>query len=398
MKILHTSDWHLGKRLEHFSRFDEQVQVMNEIIAVAGDEDVDVVIVAGDVFDVYNPSVEAVELFYRTLKSLSNEGKRPVIVIAGNHDSPDRIEAPDVLARINGILFSGYPGTQIEKTVIDGGFAIINTEPGFIEIETVSGELLRVILMPFANEQRLRKAVEKGNNTGIAEYLEGIWQALSKKYCDKQGVNILLSHMLFSGEEQGNVEEPEDEKPIEHISEKILTGRIPVEIDYVALGHLHRYQSVQGAQCPVVYSGSPLAYSFSEANQTKYVIVADAKAGEKLEYKTVPLQKGKRLYKKRFPSLDDAKQWLTENQGCLVECTIKNDLFFKPSELKMLHEIHDGIVGIIPDVVLKQEGEIKEEVDISKTREELFREYFKEKHGTEINDELMQLFKEVIAE
>jgi len=107
MKILHTSDWHLGKRLENFSRLDEQIAVLDEICTIADKENIDAVLVAGDLFDTFNPPTEAVELFYRSLKKLSKNGSRPVIAIAGNHDSPDRIESPDPLARECGIIFAG---------------------------------------------------------------------------------------------------------------------------------------------------------------------------------------------------------------------------------------------------------------------------------------------------
>src|SRR5579872_1513255 len=108
MKILHTADWHLGKRLENFSRFEEQVEVLDEICQIADNESADVVIIAGDLFDTFNPTSEAVDLFYKTLKRLANDGKRAVVAIAGNHDSPERIEAPDPLARECGIVFAGF--------------------------------------------------------------------------------------------------------------------------------------------------------------------------------------------------------------------------------------------------------------------------------------------------
>ncbi len=113
MRILHTSDWHLGgKRLEDFPRLEEQQAVMHEICEIAEREKVDVVVVSGDLFDTFNPSTEAIELFYKTLKRLTAGGHRPVIAIAGNHDSPDRIEAPDPLARECGIIFAGYPHSE----------------------------------------------------------------------------------------------------------------------------------------------------------------------------------------------------------------------------------------------------------------------------------------------
>src|SRR5690554_7320792 len=103
MRLLHTGDWHLGKRLDDYSRLEEQQAVLEELIGLAEIHDVDAVLVAGDLFDTFNPPAEAVELFYKSLKKLSGDGRRPVIAIAGNHDSPDRIEAPDPLARECGI-------------------------------------------------------------------------------------------------------------------------------------------------------------------------------------------------------------------------------------------------------------------------------------------------------
>ena len=93
MKILHTADWHLGKKLDRFSRIEEQIDLMNEIVEIAESENVDLVLIAGDLFDTFHPPTEAVDLFYKTLKRLSKNGKRPVIAIAGNHDSPSLIDA-----------------------------------------------------------------------------------------------------------------------------------------------------------------------------------------------------------------------------------------------------------------------------------------------------------------
>jgi DNA repair protein SbcD/Mre11 len=115
IKILHTADWHLGKRLQEFSRLEEQKEVLEEIIQIADREAVDFVLLAGDIFDSFNPSHEAVELLYKTLKRLSNNGQRPIIAISGNHDSTQFVEAPDPLAREMGIFFYSRYDTVIPK-------------------------------------------------------------------------------------------------------------------------------------------------------------------------------------------------------------------------------------------------------------------------------------------
>jgi DNA repair protein SbcD/Mre11 len=113
MRILHTADWHLGKRLADKSRYDEQKAVLQEIVTIADREAVDLVLLAGDLFDTFSPGPEAEDLLYATLKNLTDSGKRPVVAIAGNHDNPDRIEAQDHFARECGIVFAGYPKTRV---------------------------------------------------------------------------------------------------------------------------------------------------------------------------------------------------------------------------------------------------------------------------------------------
>ncbi len=124
MKLLHTSDWHLGKYLNNFSRHAEQQEVLEEICEIAEREKVNAILIAGDLFDTYNPPTESVELFYRILKRLSANGTRAVIAIAGNHDSPERIEAPDPLARECGIIFAGYPNSLVSTFTLESGLSI----------------------------------------------------------------------------------------------------------------------------------------------------------------------------------------------------------------------------------------------------------------------------------
>ena len=156
MKILHTSDWHLGKKLDGFSRLPEQELVMNEICEIANAQQIDAVIIAGDIFDTYNPPIEALELFYKTVKQLSKNATVPIIAIAGNHDSPDRIEAPDPLAKENGIFLIGYPNSKLKELVLETGLKITKTDEGFIEFSLPNNKTpLRILTTPYANEQRL---------------------------------------------------------------------------------------------------------------------------------------------------------------------------------------------------------------------------------------------------
>lgn len=404
MKLLHTSDWHLGKRLNDFSRHSEQEAVMDEICSVADRENVDAVLIAGDLFDTFNPPTEAIDLLYRTLKRLSNNGLRAVIAIAGNHDSPDRIEAPDPLARECGILFAGYPNTQIPLFQLDSGLAVVRSEPGLIEIKLPQQtDLLRVLLTPYANELRL-KAFLGTENTEKA-----LRETLNQSWNDKlasssiPAVNVLVTHLFMTKEGAEQPAEPEDEKPILFVggAQAIYSTDVPDTVQYVALGHLHRKQTIDLSPCPIVYSGSPLGYSFSEANQQKFCVLVDVEVGKEAELKEIPLYSGKPLYRKQFDSVDIAVDWLLDNPETLVELTIRSENYLSAMDRKRLYDSHRGIITLIPEVIKKEgDGIIQAaSIDVSKNIDELFIDFFKkQKKGQEPNDRLLNLFKEIVSE
>ncbi|WP_321286996.1 exonuclease SbcCD subunit D [uncultured Sunxiuqinia sp.] len=404
MKILHTSDWHLGKRLDDFSRMEEQYAVLQEICEVAEQEQVDAVLVAGDLFDTFNPPTEAVDLFYKSLKRLSNNGHRPVIAIAGNHDSPDRIESPDPLARECGIIFAGYPNSVVSAFELESGLKVLKSSEGFLELHLPGTDIpLRILLTPYANEYRLKTCLGLENSEAeLRAVLEEKWNELADQYCDNNGVNVLISHLFMIKKGNEFPEEPADEKPILHVggAQAIFTENIPRQIQYTALGHLHRMHQVDADPCPTYYSGSPLSYSFSEANQKKYALLVDVKPGAVATVREVELTKGKKLLRKRAEGMEDALKWLAENQECLVELTLVTETFLTAVERKQLNGTHSGIVAIIPEVENAEElidGNQKK-IDLTRSMEELFRDYFKHEKGQDPNPELMSLFTEILAE
>jgi exonuclease SbcD len=389
MKILHTADWHIGTRLERFSRLGEQKEVLKEICNIADEEKADAVIIAGDLFDTFNPPTEAVDLFYKILKKLSANGKRAVVAIAGNHDSPDRIEAPDPLARECGIIFAGYPHSSLTPFSLETGLAVTRSENGFLELKLPQTDFpLRLLLTPYANENRLKTCLGFDNDTEeeLRILLEQRWRELADQYCDDRGVNLLVAH----------------EKPILHVggAQVVYTENVPQQIQYTALGHLHRKQIVSEIPCPVYYSGSPLPFSMSEAEQDKYIVILEAEPGKPVKHYPVPLKKGKRLLRGRFESAEAAVTWLEEHQDALVEITLETESFLTAAERKKLNKAHDGIVAIIPVVKSAEVGKnaAKPEIDLNKRMEELFSDYFRNKHGQSPNKELIALFREVIAE
>lgn len=395
MKILHTSDWHIGKKLGSVSRIEEQKEVLAEICTIADEQSVDAIIIAGDIFDTYNPPIEAVELFYARVKQLSQNGKRPVIAIAGNHDSPDRIEAPNPLARDNGIFLFGYPKTEYQAFSNSLPFSVSKSAPGFIEFTLEHAEKLRVIIAPFANEHRMHEAFIEHETQNLQESLSQFWAHCAQTYCDSKGVNIMIGHHLMLAHTHDEIIEPDDEKPIMAISELLPVSIIPPQIQYVALGHLHRHQIV--AKSPfVAYSGSPCAYSFSEANQDKYVSIVHLVPGEPAELEKVTIQSARKLLQKTCSSVSDALSWLSANQNIYVELTIESDTYLTPQEISALHKAHSGIIYIIPKVE-KQEFHKHAGQNRSQNRpvEDLFQEYFEHKTGQKPHADILALFSEI---
>ncbi|WP_336704133.1 exonuclease SbcCD subunit D [Chryseobacterium indologenes] len=399
MKILHTADWHLGKRLDRFSRLEEQVLVMNEIVQIADEQNVDLVLIAGDLFDNFNPSVEAAELFYKTLKRLSLNGKRPVIAISGNHDSPSLIDAPDPLARECGIILIGHPKAEITPFGTDY-FNIINSKEGFIELKIDGINFpVRILHTPFANEIRLKEYFGENKEEEINKVLSQTWKNLADQFCDDSGVNLLTAHLYMNKRGAEILEEPEAEKPIKiGNADLIFSDSIPEQIQYTALGHLHGFQNIGTKEKPVIYSSSPLCYSFSEAGQTKYVSIIDAEPGKPVSYEKKTLTKGRALVRKTFTSIDDTVSWLGENPYTFIELTLESETFLTADERRLIYQSHNGIVHLIPKVKnLELSEDQSHEINLSQDIDILFKDYFKSKNsGQEANEELMNLFNEIL--
>ena len=398
MKILHTADWHLGKRLDRFSRLEEQILVMNEIVEIANEQHVNLVLIAGDLFDNFNPGVEATELFYKTLKRLSLNGKRPVVAISGNHDSPNLIDAPDPLARECGIILIGHPKAEVSPFEVEG-FKIKQSAPGFIEIQLKNQDFpVRILHTPYANEIRLKEYFGENKEEELSNVLAENWKTLADEFCDQKGVNLLTAHLYMNKKGAPLLEEPEGEKPIKiGNADLIYSDIIPPQIQYTALGHLHGFRNIGTAEKPVVYSSSPLCYSFSEAGQTKYVSIIDAQPNQKVSFERIPLQNGKSLARKTFNNVETAVEWLTENQNSLVELTLESETFLTAEERKRIYQTHHGIVHLIPKIRNQEfnENELRT-VNLNQDIQSLFKDYFKSKNnGQEANEDLINLFNEI---
>ena len=404
MKILHTADWHLGKRLQEYSRLEEQTLVLDEICQIADRERVDLVLLAGDIFDTFNPAHEAVELLYKTLRRLSKNGTRPILAISGNHDSTQFVEAPDPLARELGIFFYSRFDSVIPCGKLDSGIEILKSESGFVELKLPQVDCpVRVILAPYANEVSLRTYLgEENREAEFRKLLSSKWQDLADRHCDEKGLNLFLGHFFFMKEGEKAEAEPESERPILHVggTQALFTQNIPSQIQYAALGHLHRYHAVGHESIPVVYSSSPLAYSFYEADQEKKVVLIEAQAGQPVSYQPIGLKQGRPLFRVKFDNLADTLAWLEANPYCFVEITFVADESIDATTRKAIMKAHDGIISLIPQLKNTggQESFALHVDDLGKDMETLFRMYYQSEKGQEPNAQLLGLFKEIISQ
>jgi len=404
MKILHTGDWHLGKRLQDYARLQEQAAVLAEIVEFAETKDVDLVLVAGDLFDTFNPSPEAEDLLYSTLKRLAAGGKRPVVAIAGNHDNPERIEAQDHFGRECGIIFAGFPKTVIKDHTLSCDAQLLRSAPGFVELKLPRHESpVRIINTPYANESRMRAYFGMTNaENELRQSLQLHWQSLADEFMDEAGVNLLTAHLFVMKRDGEKPEESDDERSILQIggAAVVYSDLIPAQVQYVALGHLHRYQHIPGGPCPIVYSSSPLAYSFAESDQQKFVVLIEAEPGKPVTVTPIPLKTGKRLLRPKFTTVPEAVEWLQENQDCYPEITMQTKTFLTSEELRNIQKAHPALVAIVPDIRDADDalaGQSAPAIDLSQPMEALFTDFFKSKKGQEPNERLKSLFREILA-
>jgi exonuclease SbcD len=385
------------------ARIEEQKVVMDEICTLCDEQNADAIIVSGDLYDTFNPPVEAQELLYKTLKRLAKNATRPVIAIAGNHDSPDRIDSPDALARECGIIFVGYPNSKITPFELESGIRVARTDPGFAEIFMPSSKVpLRIVSVPYANEYRMKSYMGcEDPEATMRETLQTQWTQVSETYLDQNGVNIMTAHLYVGKDGSPLPEEDLDEmKPINIGGAQVVySHNFPKGLDYVALGHLHRKQVVDTKPCPIVYSGSPLAYSFGEANQKKMILCVDLVPGLPAVITPLELKMPKLLVRKSFNDLATAIEWLENNPDPLIELTIKTEVHLSSEDQKRLLQANSNIVQLV--LVLQKthptEEETSETIDLN--LEKLFVQYFKAQNGGIAPDEtLMNLFKEITAE
>jgi exonuclease SbcD len=274
MRFLHTSDWHLGRQFHGASLLQEQAAALDRIVELAVEAEVDAVLIAGDIYDRAIPPAEAVLLFNDTLARLSRSGSA-VVAIAGNHDSHVRVSIYDPLLSAFGVTIRGDVRRAHEPVLVTpkrGGGAVAIYPLPYLE-PAVDGPSLTTTTARISHQEVTRLAVD-----GIRRDLLGRPQHRS----------VLVAHTFVMGGEPSESERQLSIGNVDRVSVDSFAG-----FDYVALGHLHGSQQLDGPR--VAYSGTPLPYSFSEQHHTKSVRIVELDAAGTASVEIVPLGVGRPL-------------------------------------------------------------------------------------------------------
>lgn len=281
MRILHTADWHVGKVLKGRSRLEEHDVVLRDIVRIARDEDVDLVLIAGDLFDTSAPIPDAQKLVMRTLLELHHDGRR-VIAQAGNHDNPRQL---DVFRPVMGELGITIVGAPVRPD--DGGQ---------VTVKTRHGELARIAILPFISQRNAISAsqaitrTEAEINRTYSDNIKAMIDSLTRGFESADAVNLIMTHaMLYGGTKGGG------ERESQTIFEYALPAtHFPSHLHYAALGHLHRRQQIAGP-VPLHYSGSPLQIDFGEGENTSVAVIIDVTTDTPARARDVEIAGGRRL-------------------------------------------------------------------------------------------------------
>jgi len=281
MRILHTSDWHVGKVLKGRDRYEEHVAVLGSIVKAARDEDADLVLVAGDLFESAAPTAKSQGLVMRTLLALREDGCQ-VVMIAGNHDNQSLLDA--VYRPVLGQLGLHVLGTP--KRPHSGGTLTLRTR---------SGDTARVAALPFLSHRYAVRAAEvllhefAEHALDYAQRVAEMVRLLTADFT-ADAVNVVMAHATLLGGRRGGGER-EVQTSLDY---ELPASMFPLTAHYVALGHLHRQQEIPGP-CPIFYSGSPLAIDFGEETNEPGALLVTAEPGIRADARPVPITGGRRL-------------------------------------------------------------------------------------------------------
>lgn len=402
MRILHTADWHLGRTLEGRSRQEEHEAFVDELCAMVREERIDLVLIAGDVFDTGNPSAAAEELYCDALARLGENGRRAVVVIAGNHDSPDRLTAVQALAQRHGATIFGYPyddpgvytpGPDRVQRVAAG--------PGWAELTVPGVDHSAVVLaLPYPSESRLRKLIadtlgEEELQRSYSDQVKG-WLGAAAGRFRPDAVRLVTSHLYMAG----GVESDVVERPIQMGGAyTVHPGAVPETAQYVALGHLHRPQEIHGTAAVTRYSGSPISFSFNETGYVKGVTVVEVEPRDPApRVRHVPISAGRPLVRwVAEDGLAQVERWVAEGKDptAWISLEVHTEHPLTLEQVHRLRAMRPELVHI--RAVLPAEAEAAATAEPQRLGvDEQFVRFYSQVRGGPPAPELVRLFLELV--
>ncbi len=380
MKLLHTADWHAGRNLHGVDRTAEVRAALSEVAELAKAEAVDLVVVAGDVYDNRNPSAAAEEAVYDFFLEVSGAGI-PSVVIAGNHDSPQRLDAVGSVLRLANVHVVG----AYRPAGAGGAFEL-----------DLGGERVRVAALPFLSERRMIAAanlIEWGPGEQHDQYRQVMRKLVDNLTGDMDGssVNLLLMHTTFEGATLANSEYVFHSTSAYTVPASI----VPEAVSYAALGHIHKPQAVQGlAENKARYPGSLLQLDFGEAGDARSVVLAELAAGRPTEYRLHQLAAGKPL-KRVVASEEELERRVLELAS--FDGWLKLVVRLQRPRPGLKERLQQDLPNLL---LVEQQLPGEEEDDEAFDLEALslvdsFREYLRTERGDQGQDELVKLFEKL---
>lgn len=402
MKILHTSDWHLGKKLDGYERIEEQKKFLSDLLNIIENNDIDILIVAGDIYDSPNPPIEAERIYYDFVKKIGNLKKCAVIIISGNHDSGKRLTVTRNIEKDFGIIILESPVEVIDEGEY-GKANIKNSKEGSFEIE-INNKKSFISFLPYISdieaETIIKNFSEKENkeiDLSQMTYSEkiGFIYKIKEKYWDKKMPYIAIGHIFVS-----NIEIDESENGLEFGGAYTVKLTDLPKASYVALGHIHK--PMKFTKYKAFYSGSPIEYRVSENKYNKKIFIADVKTDD-LKIDEIDITNYKPINNYKCNSIEDAlnisSEKLESNEWIYLE--IESDRTLVASEVKKIKENKNVV-----DIYLKLKGNSYEKSEIlddsmEKNIKEAFVKYYKFSNNSaeiEPSIELLNLFDKLIAD
>lgn len=378
MKIFHTGDWHIGKLVNNFYMTEDQEYILNQLFQAIEREKPDCLIIAGDIYDRAIPPVEGVELLDKTLNKIIFELNTPVLAIAGNHDSNERIGFGNKLYESAGFFVNGELKEEVKKVVLEDAEGKVN-----------------FYLIPYADPYYVRQLY---NDEEIKTHEDAIRKTIEKIDLNKDERNVAIFHgYVCKGTEK--IIESDSEKRLSIGGTDLISSEVFKDFDYVALGHIHRRQKVDGDR--IRYAGSLMKYSFSEMNNKVGVTSVTLNKDKSLEVEYIPFS-----LMRDFRELKGDLSVLISNEFSKMQ---KKDDYIKVvlTDEKEVLEPMQRLRAVYPNIMdLKNENKLKdlnlEEAEVEKLKEktpiELTCDFFKAIREDEISEDELALVKEVLEE